>query len=166
MKLMSCKHTQIILILYINKIIQINMRISIIVMVVIIIMISVYSCSNDETVVTPPSNDTLSYTYSNLNDSIITVNYAVGGSTSSQPRSYSINLNKISLHERFNMTYITNGSMTLNLYYESATDTILRFPSVTLSSVRDSTRNLVGPVTRLEIVPSNFKGRGSLYIYK
>ena len=46
-------------------------------------MISVYSCSKEDTIITPTTNDTLSYIFDNLNDSIITISYAVAGSTTS-----------------------------------------------------------------------------------
>jgi len=142
------------------------MKISILITVLLIVMISVYSCSKEDTIITPTTNDTLSYIFDNLNDSLITISYAVAGSTTSQSKMYTLNLNKSPLNERFNMTHITNGSMTINLYYITSTDTLKRQP-FTLSAVRDSIRNnITGPVNRVEIVPTNFKGRGTLYIFK
>lgn len=130
----------------------------------LISMISLYSCSKNESVVST-SSDTLSYAFNNFNDSI-TVLYAVSGSTTSQPKQYTVNLDTTHLNVRFNMTYITSGSMTLNLYYITSIDTIKRQP-ITLNMAVDSTRNnITGPVNRMEIVPTNFKGRGSIKIYK
>ena len=133
--------------------------------VFLISIISLYSCSKNDSVVST-SSDTLSYTFNNLNDSVITIDFAVGGSTTSQPVQYNVNLNKNPLIERFNMTYITGGNMTLNRYYINGTDTIKRQP-FTLSFAVDSTRNnLIGPINRVEIVPVNFKGRGTIRISK
>jgi hypothetical protein len=129
--------------------------------VFLISMISLYSCSKNETVVST-SSDTLSYVFNNFNDSIITLNYAVSGSTTSQPKQFTVNLNKNPLNVRFNMSYITSGSMTLNLYY----DTIKRQP-FTLNMAKDSTRNnITGPVNSMEIIPTNFKGRGTITVFK
>ncbi len=137
------------------------MKISILI-AVIFITIGLYSCSEEETIVNPPSNDTLSYSFNNLNDSIITIDYAVGGSTSSQPHLYTINLNKNPLKIRFNMTYITSGNMTVQLSYDS-----LKRQAFTMSIVKDSLRHgITGPANRVELTPTNFKGRGTVYISK
>jgi hypothetical protein len=133
--------------------------------VLLVLMISLFSCSKNDTVVST-SSDILSYAFNNFNDSIITVDYAVSGSSTSQPVQYDVNLMKNPLNARFNMTYITSGTMTLNLYYITSTDTIKRQP-FTLNMTKDSIRNnITGPVNRMEIVPANFKGRGTIKIYK
>ena len=137
--------------------------------VILMVMIGLYSCSKDDTVITPPTNDTLSYSFSNYNDSIITINYAIGGSTTSQPVSWaapSVNLQKNPLNIRFNSVYLTNGTMMVQLSYENAIDTFKR-QAFTMSTVKDSTRgNITGPANRLNLTPVNFKGRGTITVYK
>lgn len=144
------------------------MKISLLI-VTLMVMIGLSSCSKDETIITPPTNDTLSYSFSNLNDSIITINYAVGGSTSSQMVSWaapSVNLMKNPLNIRFNSMHLTNGSLMVQLQYETLSDTIKR-QAFTMSIVRDSLRvNLTGPANRLNLTPTNFKGRGTITVYK
>lgn len=122
--------------------------------------LSLYSCSSEETVA-PVSNDTLSYSFNNLNDSVVTITYAIGGSTSSQPVSWTVNLNKSILQLRHNMTYYNGGTMTINSY----NDTTKRF-FYTLNSVKDTLMSKPGPSTRIELVPSNFKGRGTITVAK
>ncbi len=123
--------------------------------------ISLYSCSSDETVTTNTS-DTLSYSFSNLNDSVITITYAIGGATSSQPVSWTVNLNKSILKIRHNMTYYNGGTMTFNSY----SDTTRRF-SFPMSTAVDSLRpSFPGPSTKIELVPANFKGRGTITVAK
>lgn len=137
------------------------MKISLVI-VILMVMVGLYSCSNDETIVTPPTNDTLSYSFSNLNDTIITINYAIGGSTSSQTVQYTLNLNKPSLNMRFNMTNITSGNMKVQMAYDTT-----KRQAFTLSSVVDSMRyNLTGPANSVVITPTNFKGRGTIIISK
>lgn len=130
------------------------------------LLLGLYSCSKEETIVNPPTNDTLSFSFNNLNDSIITINYAIGGSTSSQPVSWqapAVNLLKNPLWMRFNMTYITSGDMTAQLVYN---DTIFRQP-FKLSIVKDSLRNnITGPANKVILTPNNFKGRGTVIISK
>lgn len=134
-------------------------------MLLIFFALGLFSCSSDETVAPTPTNDTLSYSFNNLNDSVITIDYAIGGSTSSQPKIWTVNLNKSILRVRHNMTYKSSdaaSSMTVNLY----NDTIKRF-SFPLSIVIDSLRPSVpGPSTKIELVPSNFKGRGTITVAK
>lgn len=125
-----------------------------------IFALSLYSCSSEETVA-PVSNDTLSYSFNNLNDSVVTITYAIGGSTSSQPVSWTVNLNKSILQLRHNMTYYNGGTMTINSY----NDTTKRF-FYTLNSVKDTLMSKPGPSTRIELVPSNFKGRGTITVAK
>ncbi|MFA5011337.1 MAG: hypothetical protein WC644_05225 [Ignavibacteria bacterium] len=126
--------------------------------------LSLYSCSSDETVISNTS-DTLSYSFSNLNDSVITITYAIGGVTSSQPVSWTVNLNKSILKLRHNMTYKNSdasSTMTVNSY----SDTTRRF-SFPMSTVNDSLRpSFPGPSTKIELVPTNFKGRGTITVAK
>lgn len=123
--------------------------------------VSLYSCSSDETVVVNTS-DTLSYSFSTLNDSVVTITYAIGGKTSSQPVSWTVNLNKSILKLRHNMTYYTAGSMTINLY----SDTTRKF-TFPMNTAVDSLRPSVpGPSTKIELVPTNFKGRGTITVAK
>ncbi len=144
------------------------MRTSLLVLV-ILVMFGLYSCSKEETIITPPTNDTLSYSFNNFNDSIITVNYAIGGTTSSQMVSWaapSVNLMKNPLNIRFNSFHVTNGTMQVQLLYETSADTLKRQAFV-MSSVKDSIRNnITGPANRLNLTPVNFKGRGTITIYK
>lgn len=140
------------------------MKISLL-LVILMAMIGLYSCSKEDSVVST-TNDTLSYSFSNLNDSIITINYAIGGSTSSQPKSWTVNLMKNPLNIRFNSMHLTNGTMMAQLLYETASDT-LRRQAFTMSTVKDSLRlNLTGPANRLNLTPTNFKGRGTITVYK
>ena len=123
--------------------------------------LSLYSCSSDETVITNTS-DTLSYNFATLNDSVVTITYAIGGNTSSQPVSWTVNLNKSILKLRHNMTYYTTGTMTINLY----SDTTRRF-TFPMSTAVDSLRPSVpGLTTKIELAPTNFKGRGTITIAK
>lgn len=137
--------------------------------VVILAMAVLYSCSKEETIITPPTNDTLSYSFNNFNDSIITINYAIGGSTTSQPVSWaspSVNLMKNPLNIRFNSFHLTAGTMKIQLAYETLTDTLYR-QAFTMSTVKDSLRvNITGPANRLNLTPVNFKGRGTITVYK
>ncbi len=122
-----------------------------------------YSCSSDDETIVSNTSDTLSYGFSNLNDSVITVNYAVGGKTSSQPVIWTINLNKAILKLRHNMTYFNGGTMTVNLYRN---DTIKVF-SFSLGAAVDTLRpSIPGPANRIELVPVNFKGRGTVTVAK
>lgn len=122
--------------------------------------LGLFSCSSDETVA-PVSNDTLSYSFNNLNDSVVTIEYAIGGKTSSQPVSWTVNLNKSILQLRHNMTYFNGGTMTINSY----SDTTRKF-FYTMNSVKDTLMSKLGPSTRIELVPSNFKGRGTITVAK
>lgn len=122
--------------------------------------LGLFSCSSDETVATV-SNDTLSYILKDLNDSVVTIEYAIGGKTSSQPVSWTVNLNKSILQLRHNMTYYNGGTMTINSY----NDTIRRF-FYTMNSVKDTLMSKPGPSTRIELAPTNFKGRGTITIAK
>jgi len=132
--------------------------------VLAVLMLGVYSCNKDE-VTNSNTSDTLSYAFNSLNDSIVTINFNVAGASTSQPRTWTINLNKIALVERFTMTSISSGSLTLKLSQVTITDTTRR-PSFTMTSVKDSTRLETGPNNRLELVPSNFVGKGSVIISK
>ena len=133
--------------------------------VILMVVIGLYSCSKDDTVVTPPTGDTLSYSFSNLNDSIVPSDYAIAGSTSSQPVTWAVNFPQPSLHIRFHSLIVTSGagsSMMVQLYY----DTLKRQP-FTLTTVWDSTRNnITGPANKVMLTPTNFKGRGTVYVYK
>lgn len=137
--------------------------------VILMVMIGLYSCSKEESIITPPTNDTLSYSFSNFNDSIITISYAIGGSTSSQMVSWaapSVNLLKNPLSIRFNSMHLTNGTMMVQLQYETLIDTLNR-QAFTMSTVKDSLRvNITGPANRLNLTPTNFKGRGIITVYK
>jgi len=138
------------------------MKISLLIAVAFI-SVALYSCSKEETIVTPPTNDTLSYSFSSLNDSIVTINYAIGGSTSSQPVSWTVNLIKNALNIRLNMTHLTSGNMTAQLVYN---DTIFRQP-FKLSVIKDSIRNnITGPANKITLIPNNLKGRGTIIISK
>lgn len=126
--------------------------------------LSLYSCSSDETVISNTS-DTLSYSFSNLNDSVITITYAIGGVTSSQPVSWTVNLNKSILKVRHNMTYKSSDAAS-NMTVNSYSDTTRRF-SFPMNTVNDSLRPSVpGPSTKIELVPTNFKGRGTITVAK
>jgi len=118
---------------------------------------------------TPKVSDTLSYSFNNFNDSILTINYAVGGTATSQMVSWSypsVNLMKNPLKIRFNMTYITSGNMTIQLLYATATDT-LRRQAFIMSTVKDSIRvNITGPANKLNLTPTNFMGRGTITVSK
>lgn len=128
----------------------------------VFISVMLSSCSSDETV-TVSTADTLSYGFNNLNDSVITINYAVGGKTSSQPVIWTVNLNKSILQMRHNMTYFNGGTMTVNLY-RNDTVKVFSFP---LGAAADTLRpSIPGPANRVELVPTNFKGRGTVTIAK
>jgi hypothetical protein len=133
--------------------------------VILMVVIGLYSCSKEETVITPPSSDTLSYSLNNQNDSIITINYAIGGSTTSQPVSWAANLMQNPLNIRFHSLIFTSGtgsSLTVQLGYDT-----LRRQAFTLSKVWDSTRNnITGPANKIHLIPVNFKGRGTITVYK
>jgi len=133
--------------------------------VIFMVVIGLYSCSKESTIITPPTNDTLSYSFNNQNDSVITINYAVGGSTTSQPVSWSVNLMQNPLNIRFHSLIFSSGtgsSLTVQLGYDT-----LRRQAFTLSTVWDSTRhNITGPANKIHLIPINFKGRGTIIVYK
>lgn len=138
------------------------MKILIPLVAAVIISVMISSCSSDETV-TVSTSDTLSYGFNNLNDSVITINYAIAGKTSSQPVIWTVNLNKSILKMRHNMTYFNGGTMTVNLY-KNDTVKVFSFP---LGAAADTLRpSIPGPANRVELVPTNFKGRGTVTIAK
>ncbi len=127
------------------------------------------SNASNEAFSTPFGFDTLYYTYNNFNDSILTISYAVGGTTSSQMVSWSypsVNLMKNPLNIRINMMHLSSGSMMIQLLYENSTDT-LRRQAFTISTAKDSTRtNITGPANRINLTPTNFMGRGTITVFK
>ncbi len=129
-----------------------------------VLLLGVYSCGKDE-VTNSSTSDTLSFSFNSFNDSIVTLDFNVAGASTSQPRTWTINLNKILLVERFNMTSISSGSLTLKLSQATSVDTTRR-PSFTMTTVKDSTRFETGPNNRLELVPLNFVGKGTVIIRK
>jgi hypothetical protein len=116
------------------------------------------SCADDLT----PSNGLVNYMFTDYDDSLTVLSFEVLGTTSTEKRQFYVNYSSDFHSSGVKMVYFENGSMTLDVFQDTA-----KISSLKVSNVTDTAlRNIPGKPTRILITPENFTGSGYLYVKK
>jgi|WetSurMetagenome_2_1015567.scaffolds.fasta_scaffold170721_1 hypothetical protein len=119
------------------------------------LIISVYSCSDNSTSNVETKDN---YSAATVNDTT-TITFEIVGIKINDTRSKEVNYSSFGHSTRMKLDAVTSGSVTINVYQ----DTILR-SSMMLNSVKDTIANFAGRPTRIDFVPSNFTGKGTIVV--
>ncbi|MDD5362861.1 MAG: hypothetical protein PHN88_12055 [Ignavibacteria bacterium] len=119
------------------------------------LVISIYSCSDNSSSNTETKD---SYSAITFNDTT-TISFEIVGLKINDTRSKSVNYASSSHITRMNFSSVSSGSVTVNVYQ----DTILR-STMTLNSVKDTVATFYGRPTKIDFVPTNFTGKGTIEV--
>gem|GEM_PF-3428084 len=116
------------------------------------------SCADDMT----PSNGIVNFEFSSYDDSITILDFEVLGKKATEKRQLYVNYTDIIYSSQIKVDYYENGSLTLNVYQDKD-----KISSLTVLKETDTTlMNLSGRPTKIEVVPVEFTGKGTLNIRK
>jgi len=116
------------------------------------------SCADDMT----PSNGIVNFEFTSYDDSITVLDFEVLGTKATEKRQIYVSFTDSNYTAQINMCYYENGSLTLNIYQDQ-----IKISSLTVAKDIDTTvMNLVGSPTKIEVIPADFTGKGTLNVRK
>jgi hypothetical protein len=142
---------------------QSKVLLSVLIFIVILFAILLFggmltSCADDMT----PSNGIVNFEFTSYDDSITVLDFEVLGTKATEKRQLYVNFTDSIYSSQMNMNYFENGSLMLNVFHGND-----KISSLIVSKVTDTTLlYLSGRPTKIEVVPVDFTGKGTLNVRK
>lgn len=142
---------------------QSKILLSVLIFVVILVALLFFgsmlvSCADDMT----PSNGIINFEFTSYDDSITVLDFEVLGTKATEKRQVYVSFTDSIFNAQIDMGYYENGSLTLNVYQDQ-----IKISSLTVAKSVDTTlMNLIGSPTKIEVIPADFTGKGTLNVRK